>query len=79
MLLTNEMIEQGRSRNGGWSLDQFRLLGFDSFPQKGWKKVLIGKEIEPEIIKQFIELKDKHLNYDYYPYQTSLGQRCLER
>ena len=60
MIITNQIIEQGRSSRGGWSHDQFRCLGEFEF-KKGWKKELIGKDIPEEKIKCFLELKDKHL------------------
>lgn len=61
MLLTKETLEDGKSRKGGWSLKQFKLFGFDTFPKKGWKGIIIGQEWPDEITIQFLALKDKHL------------------
>jgi len=62
MIITDEIIEQGKSRNGGWSDKQWRLLGIiNHYKIKGWKKRLIGKTFSEETIKKFLELKDKHI------------------
>lgn len=61
MLLTNEILNEGKSCNGGWSLSQFRLFGFDTFPKKDWKDIVCSQEWPKETIDQFLYLKDKHL------------------
>lgn len=60
--LTHETLQQGMSRNGGWSGKQLRLLGMGSNPTKGWKRRLTGKQYPEEVIREFINLKDTHLN-----------------
>lgn len=55
------MIQDGRSRRGGWSERQFVLLGVPYPPQKGWRKTILGKEFKEEVIKEFLKLKDRHL------------------
>lgn len=61
MLLTKEILEDGKSRNGGWSLKQFKLFGFDTLPKKGWKDIICGQDWPDEVVSQFLVLKDKHL------------------
>ncbi len=58
--LSNKLIEKGKSINGGYSKHQLELLGIDWPPKKGWKKQIIGKQIQKNILDKFIELKDKH-------------------
>ena len=68
-ILTHELIESGMSRNGGWSAAQLRLIvppeeftGNGSISLKqGWKKRLVGAEINQATYEQFLSLKDKHL------------------
>jgi len=60
-VLTSEIIERGKSRHGAWNLAQFRLFGFDNFPKKGWKQMIIGQEWPRETISQFLYLKNRHL------------------
>ena len=62
MIITNEIIEKGKSSNGGWSSEQFKCLGELKFAVQGWKKRVIGTEISNEAIKRFLELKDLHIN-----------------
>jgi len=60
VIITKDIIESGRSSNGGWSQAQLELFGIQGF-QKGWKEQLVGKEASREVVEQFISLKDKHL------------------
>ncbi len=60
-LLTVEIMIKGRSWNGGYSLNQLRLFGFNNFPKKGWQDMIIGQEWAKEIVNQFLFLKNKHL------------------
>ena len=39
IVLTNEILEQGKSRNGGYSSKQLEIFGIEKF-YKGWKKEL---------------------------------------
>ena len=59
-ILSEEILERGLSRNGGYSLEQLKLLGIYEF-HKGWKKSIIGKPFKLEILNNFIALKDCHL------------------
>lgn len=60
MVITEEIIEQGRSRNGGWSMQQLECFDIKSF-HKGWKRGLIGKVFPGGKVELFLRLKDKHL------------------
>lgn len=60
MILTSQIIDQGKSSRGGWSNEQMRLLGVSDFT-KGWRKRLIGSNVDEQNIKLFLGLKDKHL------------------
>ena len=66
MQLTEEILEQGISRNGGWSNAQLRVLGVKIPLRSGWKKRIIGKFFEEIEIKRFLELKDAHLPDEDY-------------
>lgn len=58
--LTHELIEQARSSNGGWSLQQLRIFGIYNF-KKGWKKEIVNRYYESNDIERFVKLKDVHL------------------
>lgn len=64
MILTPEILEQGKSIRGGWCLNQFRALGVPlrpdlpgqpcSGPQAGWKKLVLGKDFPESDITEFL-------------------------
>lgn len=58
--LTEEIINSGKSQNGGWSLNQLSVFGVFEF-KKGWKKQLIGKKFTESEIEKFISMRNKHL------------------
>jgi len=60
MILTKEIVEAGRSRNGGYGLNQLKILGIFSF-KRGWKKRIIGKDFDEKIINNFLFFKNYHL------------------
>lgn len=63
--ITKEILEQGKSRRGGWSNIQIAALGVKSVKtkrfNKGWKRKLIGVDVPEENIKKFLEMKNAHL------------------
>ena len=59
MIITDQMIEDGMSKNGGWSNKQIMLLGFGR--TKGWKRRAIGKQILTAKYNEFVALKNVHL------------------
>jgi hypothetical protein len=60
MLITATIINNGKSRNGGWSLKQLKLLGADGFVS-GWKRRIIGTDVPKSNTERFLALKDSHL------------------
>jgi hypothetical protein len=66
MQITEHIIEQGKSKSGGWSRKQLELLDVQwdinhHSPFKGWKQTLVGRDVDEDKIEVFISLKDKHL------------------
>ena len=63
MILTTDIIDQGRSKRGGWSALQFRALGLtkQDMRVKGWKDKVLGIDMPEESINRFLSLKDQHL------------------
>jgi hypothetical protein len=61
VVLTNEILDQGKSRNGGYSSKQLEIFGIEKF-YKGWKKGLVGKSVHMSLVDDFINLKDAHLS-----------------
>lgn len=59
-VLTEEILDSGKSIQGAWNLAQLRLFGFNNFT-KGWKWMIIGSEWPSETIAQFLFLKNNHL------------------
>ena len=59
-IITEELIELGKSDRGGWSYKQFELLGLSYPPRSGWKTEITGKEISEETALLFVSLKNKH-------------------
>lgn len=60
VIFTEEILNQGKSKNGFWSNKQLYALGLTEI-KKGWKRVVIGKELPDEFIQLFLALKNKHL------------------
>lgn len=58
--ITKEHIEHGMSDRNGWSYKQIRLLG-ENPKLKGWKHRLVGKIIDSETLKRFLDLRNVHL------------------
>ena len=61
MILTEEILNEGMSSNGSWSVAQIKCFGTTPQNNKGWKYQILGKEFEPEVIEKFLGLRDKHL------------------
>jgi len=60
MLITETILYNGMSRNGGWSMKQLKLLGVNVLV-KGWKRRIIGSHASESNIDEFLALKDAHL------------------
>ena len=62
MILTEEILQKGKSSNGGWSTQQLRALGIKNFfLEKGWKRRITGKDFPESDIKMFLSLRNAHL------------------
>lgn len=59
--LTSDMIEEGKSENGGWSEAQLAILKVDCPPVHGWKARAIGMEIDCADLDKFLAIKDARL------------------
>lgn len=59
VVLTEAIMNRGKSSNGGWNTEQIRALGVTM--QKGWMKRLIGRYVSEKQVEKFISLKDNHL------------------
>jgi hypothetical protein len=71
MILTQDILERGRSQRGGWNRLQFKLIGISWPPVKGWVGVVIGQEYPDEVIKDFLRAKDKpHYKSGYDPKES---------
>ena len=61
--ITEELLEEGLSRKGGWNKKQLQALGVKDFLQEpGWKKRLIGAVVTEEQKNEFLRLKNAHLD-----------------
>ena len=63
-ILTEDILNKGKSKNGGYSKKQLELIGINWPPIKGWKKKCYSGNyfISSKNILKFISLKDKHIN-----------------
>lgn len=57
--ITERILNQGRSSNGGWNTEQIKALGEKM--THGWRMRLIGKYVSEGKIARFLSLKDSHL------------------
>lgn len=48
MILTKEKIEKLQTGNGGYDKKTLALFGLKWPPKKGWKKKVIGKEVDDQ-------------------------------
>ncbi len=60
LTITEEMLDNGKSSNGGYSKKQIKLLGEDA-TVSGWRERIIGKSIAEENFNLFLSLKNAHL------------------
>lgn len=61
MLLTETLLNEGKSDNGAWSKAQLECLGLSYPLVSGWKERIIGSEFDEEKIGEFLSLKNAHL------------------
>lgn len=53
MQITNEWLRANATRNGGYTKAQLELVGVEWPPAKGWKKEVLGREIDGAIASEF--------------------------
>lgn len=58
LIITNDLIEAGKSDAGGWTRQQIESLGISWPPREGWKTRLIGTVIEKSRLEKFMSLKN---------------------
>lgn len=56
MILTHEILENSRSPRGGWNRKQLELLGVAWPPVKGWKRKLIGTDMDDAKFAELMKL-----------------------
>ncbi len=61
MILTDEILDKGKSIRGSWNEAQLKILGTTTSNNKGWKKDVLGKEFTEEQINEFLSLTNSHL------------------
>ena len=78
MIVTKQIMEQGKSSNGGYNSQQIKMLGED-IKKSGWFKRCIGKCVSDENIRLFLELKDAHFKGGVNKLQRKLANKSLLR
>lgn len=68
MILTFDILEQGKSSNGGWSAAQLRLFGLKYPLKHGWKRQIVGKDFPDANIEKFLDLRDQHIGRKKFKY-----------
>ena len=76
MILTYDIIIQGRSINGGHCKKQLAVFGVEYPLKKGWAKNIIDKDYPEEQIKLFLSLKDTM--FEKKP-ETKKGKMLLKK
>ncbi len=57
VIVTDELIEAGKSERGGWSKAQLALLGVTWPPEFGWKNRVRGRAISKADADRFVALR----------------------
>ena len=60
VVITKEIMEQGKSSNNGWNRKQIKALG-DNQDVSGWMNRILGKRVRPSAIQLFLNLKNAHI------------------
>jgi hypothetical protein len=61
MIITEELLEAGKNKHGGWSREQLHLIGaadFKTLPDYYWKNRFICTAVDHVRAERFIELRD---------------------
>jgi hypothetical protein len=73
-IITDDLIDEGRSDSGGFTREQLYLLGvprYKSSPPKGWKQKVIGRVISDADAARFLSFAAHKPNYKPPPRSTS--------
>lgn len=57
MRVTEQLLRNGQSDNGGWSKAQLALLGIPWPLKHGWKATIIGTTISEDTAKRFLSAR----------------------
>ena len=52
--ISNDFLRISQSPKGGFTKDQLKLIGVSWPPPKGWKKQVVGKELNPFVAFAFL-------------------------
>ena len=61
MKLTQEILNSGKSDNGGYSSAQVECFGLSWPLESGWKSKILGQDFPDDKIERFVSLKNSHL------------------
>lgn len=61
IILTKELIERGKSSNGGWNKRQLAIFGLSYPLDRGWINRLVGREVTDKRYADFLHYKDTHI------------------
>lgn len=59
MIISKNDIEKLQTGNGGYDKKTLALFGIKWPPKKGWKKKVIGMEVDDDKYNQFLLIKNK--------------------
>jgi hypothetical protein len=72
MIISEEVLEAGKNKYGGWSREQLRLIGaadFKTLPDYYWKNRFMCADIDDRIVQTFLDLAEKDEGV-YYELKT---------
>ncbi len=61
VVISQTLLDAGRSDRGSWSKRQLQLLGVPYPLQSGWKQRILGQTVSEQTARDFIALKNQHL------------------
>lgn len=61
IVITESLLNAGKSINGSWSQEQLQWLGVPWPLASGWRRRLIGTEVTQANYEEFLGLKNKHI------------------
>jgi hypothetical protein len=76
--LTRRIMRLGKSCKNGLSMKQLRVLGVTK-EKKGWKKQILGKEFPQHVIKQFLDLKNEHIDWEKEEFKKPKKKKSKEK